>query len=218
MCVLRISVPSINSWWARERSSLNPSATQSAIAPAMLTAPVATQRGRCREGRDSSGSNRFRWPAVALSRRSSADPRRNPWSLMDFLPKRAARSSAVMPAASGPSLSIGGLVSTSPAATHQIPGATFLSLFGQEQGGVVEAAVRALDWLKYEACLPSSWFAERLPSATRRPPLHEMHDKRDRFEVDQEILASSAQHRAAAKPSASSGAGTAVLSAVKLNG
>ncbi len=36
-------------------------------------------------------------------------------------------------------------------------GATFLSLFGQEQGGVVEAAVRALDWLKYEACLPSSW-------------------------------------------------------------
>ena len=82
---------------------------------------------------------------------------------IDFSANNTASSAAVMSQASGPSLSIGAVVSSSPAATHQIPARRSVPCS-------VSSSIGGTSSSKDDPSLPARGFVASLRSGSSRPP------------------------------------------------
>ncbi len=201
---------------SRVRSNSRLSATHELMASATFAAPSAPSLRVF-----ANGETRARWQTSFARRRPMPATmrwsRRNPCTRIELAAKSAASSSALMSAASGPSLSSGGDVSAVSVGTHHTPARRSLPC------SVSSSAVSSIDpssssiGSNVKRAWPPRGFADRLTSGTRRPPCmrcttNVTGSNRNSRYLPRRSTSSSRSPKAAA------GAGTAVLRAVKLNG
>ena len=97
-------------------------------------------------------------------------------------------------AASGPSLSSGGLREHRGGRRAPHPGAPLLALFGEEQGVRGDIGAVVVDRFEQETCLTAAGLHRQLRIVEQPAALHEVHHERRVAELEEQVLAPPANH------------------------